>query len=150
MKKYIVLGVILLNTLGSLFASTWHSADVTLTYRYCNDLESRSSALVPQRLRSNLNPKPTTLLLSDQAYCVTFKVSFFSTKPTSSLDHIKETVIDKLELNEFATLRVFSDQDEELTTSKILMNTLHKTNLNIIYDPEAILLKKFKVAVLSG
>lgn len=123
MKKYIVFVVILATTLGSLSASDWYSADVTLTYQYWNDLKSHSVGLVPQRLRSNLNP-------------VKIKASFFSSQPTFSLAHIKETVIDRLDLNEFVTLRIFNDLDEEITTPEILISSIHGTNLNIIYDPD--------------
>lgn len=135
MKKYIVFVVTLTTTLGSLSARDWYSADITITYRYSNDLRSRSAGLVPQQLDSNLNNQPTTLPLADHAYCITFKVSINSTQPTSSLARIKKYIIDRLGLNEFVTLSIFNDQGEEVTTSKLLISDLQNATLNATYNP---------------
>jgi hypothetical protein len=140
MKKYIVLGVILLNALWSLSASTWNSADVTLIYNYCNDQESRAADLVPQRLLSLVEGTPTTTFplassSDNKVYNVAFNVAFFSALPILPLEHLKETVIDKLDLNEFATFRVHNDQ-EEITTSEILLSALNKATLTVTYNPK--------------
>lgn len=136
MKKYIVFVVTLTTTLGSLSACDWYSADVTLTYQYWNDPNSHSEGLVPQRFRSNLNHQSPRLSQVDKAYNVTFRVTIISSQTTSSLEHIKETVIDRLGLNEFITLRIFIDQDEEITPSELLISSLQNTNLTITYDTE--------------
>ena len=135
MKKYIVFVVTLAATLGSLSASDLHPTNVTLTYQFWNNHDSHSAGLVPQRFRTDWYSRSTPTLQADQEYCVTFRISTYSAKTTFSLAHLKNTVINHFELNEFITLRIFNDQDEEITTSELSISDLHNAHLYFTYDP---------------
>lgn len=140
MNKYIVLGVMFITTPWPSMASTLYSTDITLTYLYGNDLQSRSAGLVPKQLNTFVSGKPTTIFpltipQNDTNYSVSFNTCFVSSKPTIAIERIVDAVVDKFELGEFVKLRVYYN-DNEIIASEVLLCALHKAHLNITYDPE--------------
>jgi hypothetical protein len=119
--------------ISCLSASTLDSAAVDISYTYCNDPASQAAGLVPVRV----------LCDADAPFTVcTFNVCFFGR--TRTVEEILYTVIDRFELNEFATFRLWSGSEEIVDNPIFTMEELGRMgSLTIDYDiqentPEAI------------
>ena len=119
--------------ISCLSASTLDSAAVDISYAYCNDPASQAAGLVPVRGSCDADA-PSTV--------PTFKVCFFG--ETRTVGEILDTVIDRFELNEFATFRLWSRSEEIVDNHTFTMEELRRMgSLTVDYDiekntPEAI------------
>lgn len=142
MKKNTVLRVLLFTMMGYLSVGTVYCANVTMTYTYSNDVNSRAAGLVPAIVHTFIDNKPTTVFpLSNfednESYSCQLSTSLYSTEPTLSIsvERIIDIVIDKFDLNEFVKLGLYMN-DKEVTDLEILKSELIKTPLIITYRLE--------------